>query len=306
MEEQALDADLVHLLREDGRMTVKEMAARLGLPRAVVSNRMQSLLASGTLSVVAAQDPGFAGHKLLTHSLIRVTGAAQEVADRLREMPQTVFVSAVAGSFDVAFEARFAAEQELTQMLSDVRALPGAQRVVTSTYIDVVKGFFVANYRGTVTIDDVDRGLIAALEADGRATFRALSEAVGVSPSTARERVGRLLEANVMRISAVEARGVRRSQLGVGLGIVASAADHEIVEFLEQARAVDFAARSYGRYDFIATIVAPTPRDLHAVLDRIRELQAVAEVDAWTHLNVVKESYARTLRPAGFEERPAR
>ena len=302
MREREFDSDLIHLLRADGRMSVKEMAAKLALPRAVVSNRMQTLLASGVLRVVAAVDPSFAGHRLLTHSLVRVRGAAEGVAEQLRRMPQTVFVSAVAGGADVVFEARFAAERQLTEMLARVRSLPRVQRVVTSTYIDVVKGFFVANFRGQATIDDIDRALIGELEQDGRATYRALSEAVGISASTARERVARLLEANVMRISAVEARGVRSSQIGVGVGIIAASHDQEIVDFLMSARAVDFAARSYGRYDFIATIVAPTPRELHRVLDQLRARDAVGEIDAWTHLNVVKESYARTLRPAAFEE----
>ena len=304
MRNRNFDADLVHLLRVDGRLSVKQLAAQLELPRSVVSNRMTRLMESGALRVVAALDPEFAGHKLLTHSLVRVSGASEPVTTRLREMPQTVFVSAIAGGSDIAFEARFGEESQLTAMLAEVRKVPDVQRIITSTYIDVVKGFFVANYRGSVTIDDTDRGLIVLLEEDGRATYRELAETVGISPSTARERVTRLLEANVISISAVEARGVRRSQLGVGVGITASGGgdDAEIVDFLARTRSVDFAARSYGRYDFIATLVAPTPRDLHVELDQLRALAAVSEVDAWSHLNVVKENYGRALRPASFED----
>lgn len=279
-------------------MSVKEIAGHLGLPRTHVSNRMQELIDSGTLRVVAALDPQFAGHRLLTHTLVRASGAAGPVAASLRDMPQTVFVSAIAGNNDVAFESRFGTEEELTTMLVAVRALAGVTRVTTSKYINVVKGFFVAHYRDPVTIDDIDREMIAMLEEDGRTSYRALADAAGVSSSTARERVTRLIQANVIRISAVEARGVKQSQVGVGVGIVSHGIDEELQQFMRDTAAVDFAATSYGRYDFIATLVAPSPRQLHVVLDQLRSLACVAEVDAWTHLDVVKEEYGRTLRPA--------
>lgn len=301
MREHKCDPELIGLLRTDGRMSVKELAGRLGLPRTHVSNRMQELIDSGTLRVVAALDPEFAGHRLLTHTLVRASRGAATVAARLREMPQTVFVSAIAGTHDVAFESRFGTEAELTDLLAKVRAFPEVSRITTSKYISVVKGFFVAHYRGNVTIDDVDRTMISMLEQDGRVPYRALADASGVSASTARERIARLLDANVIRISAVEARGVKQSQVGVGVGIVSRGTDGDIQRFMRSARAVDFAASAYGRYDFIATLVAPSPRQLHVVLDELRSLESVVEVDAWTHLDVVKEEYGRTLRPAQLE-----
>ncbi|MFC8683410.1 hypothetical protein ACFT30_18010 [Microbacterium ureisolvens] len=43
----------------------------------------------------------------------------------------------------------------------------------------------------------------------------------------------------------------------------------------------------------------PSAGALYASLERIRAIPGVSGVEAWFHLAVLKEDYARTLRPAG-------
>ena len=296
--EEELDAALVRALQQDGRASIQALSDELGASRAQVSARLKRLLGDGTVRVVAAVDPGFLGHSILTHNMLRVSGPTERITSALREREETVFVSAISGADDVVFETRFSDADAMLRLLQWVRSLDGVERISTTTYIGIVRGFFVANYRGDYEIDDVDRALIARLETDGRRSFTALARDVGLQPSSVRERVHRLINHNVIRISAVEARGVVRGQLGVGIGITSRGEDDQIAEFLATNRAVDFAAQSYGRHDFIATVVGPNPRSVFAEIEAIRALPATAGVESWTHLNVVKEDYARTLRPA--------
>ncbi|MGO4752694.1 Lrp/AsnC family transcriptional regulator, partial [Streptomyces sp. 2MCAF27] len=51
----------------------------------------------------------------------------------------------------------------------------------------------------TVTLDDIDRGLVHALQIDGRAPLRTLGEALGVSENTVARRYRRLRSAGVLR-----------------------------------------------------------------------------------------------------------
>ena len=53
------------------------------------------------------------------------------------------------------------------------------------------------------TVDDVDRAIIVALQADGRAPYTRLATAVGLSEAAVRQRVQRLIEQNVMQVVAV-------------------------------------------------------------------------------------------------------
>ncbi|WP_242684710.1 hypothetical protein [Microbacterium sp. SD291] len=69
-----------------------------------------------------------------------------------------------------------------------------------------------------------------------------------------------------------------------------------LVADLRAGRGVDFAARALGRFDVIATLVEPSAGALYASLERLRALPGVTRIEAWLHLAVLKEDYARTLR----------
>src|SRR3954451_9386494 len=52
-------------------------------------------------------------------------------------------------------------------------------------------------------LDDVNRAIVEQLQADGRRSYAAIAQAVGLSEAAVRQRVNRLLESGVMQIAAV-------------------------------------------------------------------------------------------------------
>src|SRR5437763_3086531 len=52
-------------------------------------------------------------------------------------------------------------------------------------------------------LDDVSRAIVEQLQADGRRSYAAIAQAVGLSEAAVRQRVQRLLDAGVMQIVAV-------------------------------------------------------------------------------------------------------
>jgi hypothetical protein len=108
--------------------------------------------------------------------------------------------------------------------------------------------------------------------------------------------VQRLIDAGVIKISAVEARGLAHRQLSMGVGMTLADDDETVIDELLRGRGVDFAARTLGRFDAVATLVEPSAGDLFASLERLRALPGVTSIEAWLHLAVLKEDYARTLR----------
>ncbi|WP_309067069.1 Lrp/AsnC family transcriptional regulator [Microbacterium sp.] len=290
------DAELIRALQEDGRASVRALATRLGLPRAAVAARLRAMLDDRTVRVVAAVDPVFLGQHVLAHVSIRTDGAAQPVGEHLSGLPETVFVSAVGGVHDLVAEVRLGSMAELHDLLARVRVLPGVHDIDTVIYTHVVKGFFVSDYRGDITLDAIDEGLIDLLQKDGRITFRALGEAVRLSPSAVATRVQRLIDGGVITISAVEARGLTHRQLSMGVGLSLADDDEAVLDELRAGRGVDFAARTLGRFDVVATLVEPSAGALFASIERLRSLPGVTRVEGWLHLAVLKEEYARTLR----------
>lgn len=291
------DAALVRALQEDGRASVHSLATRLAQPRASVSARLRAMVADGSVRVIAAVDPAFLGQHVLAHVSIRTDGAVEPVAERLRDLDETVLVSAVGGASDLVTEVRVGSMDSLHALLAEIRRAPGVAEISTLVYTTVLKGFFVSDYRGELRIDDIDLALIELLQRDGRMSYRALGDAVRLSPSAVTTRVQRLIDGGVIKISAVEARGLTHRQLSMGVGLNLTSDDDAVVGALRGWRGVDFAARTLGRFDVVATLVEPTAGALFDSVERIRSLPGVARLETWLHLAVLKEDYARTLRP---------
>ena len=290
------DAELIRALQEDGRASIRSLGLRLGQPRAAVAARMRAMIDDRTVRVVAAVDPAFLGQHVLAHVSLRTEGTVAEVGARLRELAETVFVSAVGGTYDLITEIRVGSMPELYDLLARIRAIAGVIDINTIIYSTVIKGFFVSDYHGDVTLDAIDEALVEHLQADGRTSFRALGDAVRLSPSAVATRVQRLIDAGVIKISAVEARGLAHRQLSMGVGMTLADDDEPVLDALRAGRGVDFAARTLGRFDVVATLVEPSAGDLFASLEHLRSLPGVTGVESWLHLAVLKEDYARTLR----------
>ena len=69
-----LDSKLIAALQRNGRATYRELSVAVDAPRAAVSTRVQALLDSGTVSVVAVAHPELLGLKALAHVSIAVSG----------------------------------------------------------------------------------------------------------------------------------------------------------------------------------------------------------------------------------------
>lgn len=289
-----LDAAISRALQQDGRASISELASALGASRDLVSQRLRLLLDRG-LRVVAALDPGVAGHHVLVHTMIAVDGRALPVAQQVAAMPGSVFVSMTSGALPLVVESRHGSVDALHASLDAVRSIPSVRRLRVSTYAEVLKGFFVSDRREPVRLDDLDRALIGELQRDGRASYRALGDAVHLAPSSARARVHRLIDTGVIRISVVQHGGPSRTRFAIGLGITAVGDTGAIADYLLASPAIDFAARAHGVFDFIATVSGVAPAPLLAVIEELRAIEQVSALESWTHYDVIKEDYARTV-----------
>ncbi|WP_053387658.1 Lrp/AsnC family transcriptional regulator [Leucobacter japonicus] len=289
------DAALIRALQSDGRASTQALAVQLGVTRDFIAARLRLLTESGGLRIVAALDPGFVGHNLLVHAKAEVDGPVAPIARRIAELPDAVFVSMASGPLPLVFETRHGDSSELHDVLDLVRALPGVRRVIVSTYVEVFKGFFVSEDKRDIALDRIDYELIAVLQQDGRTSYRALAETVHLSPSSARARVHRLIDAGVIRISTIKSGGILRSRIAIGVGITVNGDPAAVRQYIVDSPDIDFAVRAHGSFDFIATMVGPSPAHLLSVMDAMRALPGVSALDSWTHYDVIKEDYARTL-----------
>ncbi|WP_307786958.1 Lrp/AsnC family transcriptional regulator [Mycolicibacterium mengxianglii] len=290
-----IDEAIVELLEVDGRLTHREIARTVGLSRSTAAARVQRLIASGQVIVRGAVHPAVIGRGELAHVSLTLGGPAAPIAAAISRRDDVPFLSLTTGTYGLVAEVRAGSAREIDQTITELRSLDGVLGVNTLTYVEVVRDVIGPVGDVRTDIDNVDRALLRTLQDDGRASYVDLAAAVGLSPAGARRRVVRLVESQVVRIGAVVRHSGQDRQSAMGLGVRLSGRHEQVVAALTAMKSAIFVARTVGRFDVLVTVRAFSNAQLVDSLDAVRALPGVAAVESWTHLEVVKESYA-----AGF------
>lgn len=136
-------------------------------------------------------------------------------------------------------------------------------------------------------LDQVDRELLALLEADGRMPNNALAERVGIAPSTCLSRIRRLREIGAIRgfHADVDPAWIGRSIEAMIAVRIRSESRDQIGRFAESLAGIPAVRDVYfisGSYDFLLHVAAADVDDLRAV---------ITERLSGTHLVAVTETY---------------
>ncbi|HET9666117.1 MAG TPA: Lrp/AsnC family transcriptional regulator [Desertimonas sp.] len=100
-----IDRSVVAALQADGRRTFSSIAEQLGVAESVVRYRTQRMERAGILQVVGIADPLKLGFDLMALVGLRVTpGSLGDVCAAVAKVPETSYVAAVAGQYDVFVE----------------------------------------------------------------------------------------------------------------------------------------------------------------------------------------------------------
>lgn len=145
----------------------------------------------------------------------------------------------------------------------------------------------------TSALDDIDRQIIAALQADGREAFAQIAERLKVSPGMIRTRFNRLVEMGVLRVVAIT------NPLRMGFNTMAligiKAEGERLMEVASQIAAlteVIYLIVVSGSYDIIVEVVCRDQDDLLQFLtERLYKIEGVRETESFIHLKILKEVY---------------
>jgi DNA-binding Lrp family transcriptional regulator len=215
-----LSLRIVGALQVDGRASWRKVAEVLGEPVRTVARRGAALLEERTVQVVglANTDP--------TH-ILRVrchAGATDAVATAVAARDDSVFVYAVGQAPEVVAEVMTPYADVAALALESLPGVEGVAEVSVASALEyyrtvaewspeLLTAAEAAALAGTrpepprplpdLVLDDVDRALVDALVADGRAPLQDVAALLGCSDATARRRIDQLLARDVLRIRAV-------------------------------------------------------------------------------------------------------
>lgn len=135
-----VDKAIVEALQQDGRLPYTRLAGQVGLSEAAVRQRVQRLVDSGVVQIVAVTDPMMLGFRRNAMIGLTVEGDLRTVAADIAAIPEVSYVVVVSGSFDLLMEVVCEDDDHLLALLNDkVRAIPGVRTTETFTYLKLFK-----------------------------------------------------------------------------------------------------------------------------------------------------------------------
>ena len=121
-------------------------------------------------------------------------------------------------------------------------------------------------------LDAVDRGIIEALQRNGREAFRRIAATLGVSEATIRARYARLCADNILQVTGVT------NPLGLGfeaqamVGIRTAGPPDQVADEIARWEEADYVVVTAGQFDVLVELVCADRRALLGVTNRIRAL----------------------------------
>lgn len=220
-----LDRRIAAALQVNGRASWTQVAAALDAPESTVARRGQHLLESRLVSVTGVLDHLRTGSGISLQVRLRCRpGRATGVARALASVPATRFVTLVTGSADVTAEFVVPTHHDVARILVD--DLPRPDDVVETEAMVVMRkftaveewdtGLLPASARSLLlgpeagpdghrtwsepeTLTAQEQAIAGVLAGDGRASYKQIAGAVGVSESTAARRVESLVRRGCLR-----------------------------------------------------------------------------------------------------------
>lgn len=131
---------IIEQLQQDGRRSYAAIGKVVGLSEAAVRQRVQRLIESGVMQIVAVTDPTELGFHRQAMIGVKVTGDIDAVADAISQMNEVDYVVVVAGSFDVMVEVVAESDEHLLEIVSKrIRSIPQVMATEIFVYLRLRK-----------------------------------------------------------------------------------------------------------------------------------------------------------------------
>lgn len=288
---------ILERLRHDGRASYSNLSRELGIDRNHIARQVGELLETGELKVMASVHPEILGLTLYAHLAIRTIGPIHDLVEHLRTTDSAILVTETTGPHQVVADLLLTDVAELHLNVQLLRSRPDVVDIAVDIYEEVRDNFFRGTRPepGTTPLDTEDIEIIRILRGDGRRPYTEIAEQVGLSASSARARVQRLVSRHIIHIGAIRQRTHMNRDLLFGFGICVKGSAEPVIALLSRHPGIEFLATTSGRFDLIATIGFVSLQELDALMTELRAQPTFVFTDHWLHTKIVQERYDRVL-----------
>ncbi len=309
-----LDLRLLHALQLDGRAAFSKIADVLNVSDRTVARRFGRLRTMGTARVAGVLNSHRTGHAEWLARLRVVPSGAAPLARALARRPDTAWVTVVSSGTEIVCVFRVAGEghapldalgrlpqithvdaQRLLRPVMEHRRWIGRTSALTDEQIAALRPPRTAD-PAPVRLTDLDRRLLPALAADGRAAYPDLARLVGWSESAVRRRLKELRRSGVLHLDVeVDSRLFGFSAQCLLWLTVTPARLGSVARSLAADPEAAFVCTTTGTHNLIAIAICQDADALHTYLaDRVGSLGGIDRMETALISSYAKRA-ARTL-----------
>jgi Lrp/AsnC family transcriptional regulator, regulator for asnA, asnC and gidA len=154
-------------------------------------------------------------------------------------------------------------------------------------------------------LDEIDRGIIAALQVDGRRPYSRMSADLGVSESVIRYRVQRLEQADILQVVGIA------NPLRIGFDLMALVGVHcrggtvnEVADAISKLPEPSYVAVTAGRFDLFVEVICRDTAHFHEFLtENLTHIDGVERCESFLVLDIKKLAYGWGVGRNGTESR---
>jgi len=133
------DLEIIAALQVNGRANYADLAKGIDLSPAAIRLRVNRLIESGVLDIVAVTDPLRIGFTVQAMIGLTIDGDIEELSARIGALDAAVYVVMTAGRFDLIVEVLCTDNDHLLEVMAELRALDGVASLETHTYLRLTK-----------------------------------------------------------------------------------------------------------------------------------------------------------------------
>jgi Lrp/AsnC family transcriptional regulator for asnA, asnC and gidA len=135
-----IDKAIIRELQVDGRMSFAQLGPRVGLSQAAARQRVNRLMDSSAMQVVAVTDPLMVGFEVQAMVGVCADGDVRSVSEKIAQIEEVDYVVVTAGRFDLLVEVVCENNEQLLTLVNEgVRSVHGVRSTELFTYLHLEK-----------------------------------------------------------------------------------------------------------------------------------------------------------------------
>jgi Lrp/AsnC family transcriptional regulator for asnA, asnC and gidA len=307
-----IEEGILDLLRRDGRMSNRDIAASLRVGEGAVRERLRRLIQSDTMRVVAVADFQAVGFDLILFIGVEVLGrSVGDVANDIAALPEVLSCNIVMGRHDIEVIAAVDNRQSIRDLIiRRIAKTQGIHRISTGIVIETLKyqvdvrggnprGFLETFHvpdstpKALTSFDSTNLEILKCLWKDARETNQKIAATIGTSEGTVRGRIKKMIDGGLIRIQAITNIEVHARPLLalVGVDVILGQA-HTVALTLARMRESGVVVVLTGRHDVMLLLFAEDARHLQQlVFEQIRSIRGVLHTEVSRPIEHIKFDY---------------